>query len=165
MKPITERDTNKNNIEEYLAKRGELAFSIKKPKEFTVEIHGVLVTSPRYRKSYAIDLLPFWNSNRFHSWRDIQFPVPPLEEWILYLVLHGACQHQFKRFLTILDITHFLDIYCKKLDWDKIVKLAYQWRVDKALYHSLKVVNMFKAAKENNPFGGKKIWTIPQKSI
>ncbi|MBW2737306.1 MAG: nucleotidyltransferase family protein [Deltaproteobacteria bacterium] len=151
MKPITEPDTNRNNIEEYLAKRGELAFSIKRPKEFIVEIHGVLVTSTRYRKSYAIDLQPLWNSNRFHSWRDIKFPVPPLEEWILYLVLHGACQHQFKRFLTILDITHFLDIYREDLDWDKIVELAYQWRVDKALYHSLKVVNMFKSPEYDIP--------------
>ncbi len=145
MKPITEPGTKKANIEETLSRRGQLTFSIREPKEFTVEIHEVLVTSPRYRNSYAIDMQSFWNSNRIHSWRDIKFCVLPLEEWMLYLVLHGACQHQFKRFLQILDITHFLDIYLQDIDWDKIVELAYKWRVEKALYHTMKIVNKFKS--------------------
>jgi hypothetical protein len=145
MKPITEPGTNRNNVEEYLSKRGELAFSTKGGKEFIVEIHGVLVTSPRYRKSYAIDIQPFWNSQQIFFWRDIGFYAPPLEEWLLYLVFHGACQHQFMRFLTIIDIIHFIDIHFQNLDWDKIIELSYKWRVDKALYHSLQIVNKFKS--------------------
>lgn len=151
MKPITEPGTNRDNMQDNLSRRGQLAFSFKKAREFTVEIHETLVSSPRYRRSYDVDMDPFWNSDQIHSWRDIKFYLPPLEEWLLYLVLHGSCQHQFMRFLQILDILHFLDEYQQRVDWDRVVKIALKWRVEKALYHTLKIINKFKTQKINFP--------------
>lgn len=144
-RPVTEPGTNRYNMEDHLKRRGELAFSIKNDlKEFTVEIHGTLITSTRYRRSYTIDEPLFWEGERTHAWRKMKFRVPPLEEWFLYLVMHGACQHQFKRFLSILDISHFWDLYQDALDWEKVIVRARQWRVEKALYYSLRVVNWFR---------------------
>ena len=173
MKPITESGANKNNIREYLAARGELAFSTIKQKEFTVEIHEALVTSPRYRKSYSIEIDNFWNSGRTHSWRDIEYMIPPLEEWMLYLALHGACQHQFKRFLSVLDIAHFLDTHGDELDWNRMVKLSHKWGIKKALYFSLRIVNKFKlpgyeipkTIRLTGPVARLQTWLLSKKTI
>jgi hypothetical protein len=145
LKPVTEPDTDRYNVEDHLKRRGELAFSAKNnSREFTVEIHGTLITPTRYRNSYAIDEQLFLEGNHPHTWREIVFHVPPLEEWFLYLVLHGACQHQFKRFISILDMAHFLDHYQDILDWEKIVERTRRWRVEKALYYSLKILHLFR---------------------
>jgi hypothetical protein len=141
------------NAREALDAQGEISYRGRGPNGFIVEIHGTLVVSPRFRRSQALSLDGFHAGGRAAEWRGFRFPVPRREDWLLYVLLHGACHHQFARFLHLMDASYFFDREGKYLDRERLTALAREWRVERALFHSLRLLNAFREAPVPVPPG------------
>jgi len=142
MEPIRPAGVGPGNAREALDAHGEISYRGR--NGFIVEIHGTLVVSPRFRRSQALSLDGFHAGGRTAEWRGFRFPVPRREDWLLYVLLHGACHHQFARFLHLMDASFFMDREGPDLDRERLASLAREWRVERALFHSLRLLNAFR---------------------
>jgi hypothetical protein len=137
------------NMDEELAKRGELAFFpvLAQHGDVPVELHWDPMPSPRFLiKKYLKDE-DFKRNAVLHQWRGISFLLPPPEIQLMYHFLHSTCQHQFMRFVHITTLVHFIQKYFQ-LDWSCVEEMAIANRATTPVYYGLTFADAF--------------WSIPE---
>ena len=130
--------------EDDFTERGELAFSPGPSSRHLVpvELHWALLPAPRFLKTRFIEPADFTRNCTWDQWRSIRFPLPPVEVRFLYLALHATCQHQFMRFVQIMDLAYLIR-KSPELDWNRLYELAMERGSTVPLRYALRFVNAF----------------------
>lgn len=108
----------------------------------SVELHWKPLHSARFMRRLGIeteDLFSFATSTNF---RGLQLLLPRPEVRFGYLVVHGICHHQLKRFLQLMDLAHLLRKN-PSLDFDFLSELLRKWKAMIPLYFALKALWLF----------------------
>lgn len=106
-------------------------------KNVYIEIHWKLGNS--------INELPFSNESDITRIEVVGSPLPVLsdEDWLLYLMLHGAC-HAWFRLRWMVDIAKF--VQQESIHWEKTAFMARDFGVQSILHQSLILANGLLAA-------------------
>jgi len=125
-------------------RRGELTF-FPPPSQsqlVPVQLHWELMPAPRFLARHFIRYEDFANATATAAWESIAYRLPAAEIRLLYLALHATCQHQFMRFVHIIDQVYFLRAH-PALDWDAVRDLARERHCQTPLYYALAFAGAF----------------------
>lgn len=139
-------DRSTRNPEQDFANRGEIMMVPAKNSaklRVPVEVHWHPVPALRFMRRLNVPTDDFFADCAAARIGDNVFPLPPREVRFLFLAVHATCQHQFKRFLPLLDLAYLLEAEGEKLDWVRLCDLATRWRAGVALYASLRYLRRF----------------------
>ena len=113
-----------------------------------VEVHWHPIPAKRFIRRLNVATEDFFDGCAAARIGRNVFPLPPREVRFVFLAVHATCQHQFKRFLPLLDMAYLLDAEGEKLDWVRIYDLATRWRAGVALYASLRFLQRFRDSRK-----------------
>jgi hypothetical protein len=138
------------SLEDDLNLRGEVMLIFK--EDFTslkssVELHWELLPAPRFMKHMRIPVEDMFASSHEFTYRNLSLLLPQPEMRFAFNVIHGVCQHQFKRFLPLLDLAHLIDKY-DGFDYQLLMEIFRKWKVVHSLYFALKYLELFDYKKE-----------------
>ena len=109
---------------------------------FPVQLHWELMSSPRFLKKRYLQTKYFFEKTTNAEWKGISFQIPRPEVQFLYYILHSTCQHQFKRFVHIMVLAHFIKKF-KAMDWEFVYKLSEEHHALVPLYYGLSFIHAF----------------------
>ena len=127
-----------------LAQRGELTLvpNPSSKNSVAVEPHWELMPSPRFLKKNFLRPDDFITNSTTAQFKDISYRIPRLEVQFLYHILHAICQHQFDRFVHIMNMAHFISRF-SQLDWNEVYKLGSRREALTPLHYGLKFINFY----------------------
>ncbi len=136
-------------IEATFAKKGELALfpDSSDNKRVPVELHWEILPSPRFLKMHYLHSKDFTENTTTAQWKSVYYNLPSKEIQLFYLILHATCQHQFARFIHIINITHFIQKF-PNVRWKTLESLARKRSATTPLYYGLRFANAFYPLKE-----------------
>jgi hypothetical protein len=111
-------------------------------KGVPVELHWELLPSPRFVNKHFLYPKDFILQSTQAQWKGITYKLPRPEIQFFYYLLHATCQHQFTRFVHVINLTHFLGKH-PQLDWHLLQKLAEQRDARTPVYYGLKFIHQF----------------------
>ncbi len=106
-----------------------------------VQAHWQLLSAPRFVDCGYILPEDFLQDTRRASWGKVEFDTPKSTIILFYLLLHATCQHQFDRFVQVLDITQLL--HSGQIDWVHLQHLAITRRCSVAVCAGLIFLQKF----------------------
>jgi len=80
-----------------------------------------------------------WQNRRWLDFEGRSLPVLQPVALVVYLSIHLAVHHQFTRLLSLLDLDLVIRRHAARIDWHKIVSLAFKMRICKPLFYSFKL--------------------------
>lgn len=124
--------------------RGELACYPTRdmPHLVPVELHWELMPAPRFLRRHYLIPQDFATGATAGEWRSIRFSLPTAETRLLYLILHATCQHQFNRFVLLMDMAVFIHKH-PRLHWTRLFNLARERGCLVPLHYGLSFVSAF----------------------
>jgi putative nucleotidyltransferase-like protein len=136
-------------IDATFAEKGELALfpDSSANKKVPVELHWEILPSPRFLKMYYLHSKDFTENTTTAQWKSVYYHLPSKEIQLFYLILHATCQHQFARFIHIINITHFIQKF-PNIRWNTLERLARKRSATTPLYYGLRFANAFFPLKD-----------------
>jgi hypothetical protein len=107
-----------------------------------VELHWELLPSPRFVKKQFLYPQDFTQQSTEAQWKGITYRLPMPEVQFFYYLLHATCQHQFTRFVHVVNLAHFLGKH-PQLDWRLLQKLAEQRDAATPVHYGLRFIHKF----------------------
>lgn len=138
------------SLEDDLNVRGEVSLLFKEDNthlKCAVEIHWALLPAPRFMRRLKIPVEDIFVCSHEHTFRNLSLLLPQPEMRFAFNVIHGVCQHQFKRFLPLLDLAHLIDKY-DEFDYQLLMEITKKWKVVHSLYFALKYLELFDYRRE-----------------
>ena len=136
-------------IDATFAEKGELALfpDSSDNKKVPVELHWEILPSPRFLKMHYLHSKDFTENTTTAQWKSVYYHLPSKEIQLFYLILHATCQHQFARFVHIINITHFIQKF-PNIRWNMLERLARKRSATAPLYCGLRFTHAFYPLKE-----------------
>jgi hypothetical protein len=131
-------------VEDDLRTRGELTCHPDPAMKHLVpvQLHWELMPAPRFLKRHYITPDDFAADSTTAEWKSIRFSLPTPESRLLYHVLHATCQHQFNRFVLIMEMALFIRKH-PGLDWNRLFDLAVARGCLVPLHYGLSFISAF----------------------
>ena len=115
-----------------------------RPGGIRVEIHWSII---RPLSPFEIDLEGIWERAQPATIVGVETLVLSPEDLILHLCLHTSFAHEFRVGLRMCwDIAEVVRHYRTTIDWDLTVRRAQQWRIERYVYLTLRLVREILAA-------------------
>jgi len=137
-------DVVKGTEEEDFRVRGELTLFPGPgcPHAFPVQLHWSPLPGRRYVALGYLRPGDFTEQAAPARWRGVSYLAPRPEVQLLYLALHAACQHQFKRMALVATLAHVIRLRTE-LDWEEVFLLARERGSLTPLHYALRFVHAF----------------------
>lgn len=128
----------KGGIAQDLDQRGELAFTPdpSRSNDVVVELHWEPMPSRRFMDRQYLCYEDFTKNTIPGRWRGLSYTMPSREIQFFYLVLHAVCQHQFKRFVHVTTLVHYIQKEIQ-LDFEEVFAVAADRHATTPLYYGL----------------------------
>jgi hypothetical protein len=138
------------SLEDYLIQRGEVIFAYPQERwqgQTIVELHWDPINAYKLkeyhrRRRLTVDGEDFFRWAQPAPFRTFSLLLPRPEIWFAYQIVHGICQHQLNRLLTIVDLAYIIKNY-PQLDYHFLVELMRKWKALIPLYLGLKTLWLF----------------------
>lgn len=138
------------SLVEPLTRRGGTTFLCRGKGEdwrTSVSLHWQPLHSPRFMKRLQVQTEDLFMLAGLAPFRGLHLLLPRPEVRFGYLVVHGICHHQLKRFLPLVDMAHLLERY-PDFDYGFLVELMRKWKAMISLYVALKALWLFGLREE-----------------
>jgi hypothetical protein len=104
-----------------------------------IEVHWT-ISDPRLHH-FKIDINQLWQGAKSVTIANVKVLTLSPEHTILYLCIHTSKQHMFILWIkSFCDIANVIQHYQAEIEWDKFLRFALIWKVDRSVYVTLKFV-------------------------
>jgi hypothetical protein len=148
LRPIADLDllVHKKDLSEIKDSLNKLGYQNSKayPEDFfkegaMIDLHWDLMNITRVGsrgKAYEIELNNFWENSERVKISGAQTQVLSPEHLLIDLCLHLTLHHGLSRLIWFTDILEVIRFYREKIDWDKFIREAKGYKVEKAIYYT-----------------------------
>jgi len=106
-------------------------------KKIALDVHVDFIGRRLHNMMLNIDKKRIWENKREVCMDDVRIYTLDIVHTLLYSCLHLAVQHGFLGLIWYVDIHEFISRYRNEIDWNRILELTQDYKIQRPVYYSL----------------------------